>query len=81
MNNICKRYSQDVRIRMMILVILHEIISSSFLYDRNSFEDNMANMVALGTPVSKMKAVHNCAKVANQESNDAMGLRSLLYLA
>ena len=41
----------------------------------------MAKLVELGTAVSKLKAVNNCAKVAKQNSNDAMGLRSVLYLA
>ena len=41
----------------------------------------MAKLVALGTAVAKLKAVNYCAKVAKQNSNDAMGLRSVFYLA
>ena len=39
-----------------------------------SFKYNMAKLVALGTAVAKLKAVNYCAKVAKQDSNDAMGL-------
>ena len=38
-------------------------------------------MVALGTPVAKLKAVHHCAKADKQDLNDAMGSQSVLYLA
>ena len=41
----------------------------------------MAKLVALGTAVAKLKSVNYCAKVAKQNSNDAMGLPSVLYLA
>ena len=35
----------------------------------------MAKLVAIGTPVAKLKAVHNCTNADKQDSNDAMGLR------
>ena len=38
-------------------------------------------MVALGTPVAKLKAVHHCAKADKQDLNNAMGSQSVLYLA
>ena len=80
MNKIGKRCSHNLCIRLMILVILRGKMFLFFLNKKNSFEYNMANLVALGTPVAKLKAVHNCAKAAKQDSNDAMGLRSVLYL-
>ena len=44
------------------------------------FEYNMAKLLVLGTSVAKLKSIHNCSKLAKEYSNDAMGLRSVLYL-
>ena len=41
----------------------------------------MAKLVKLDTPVDKLKAVNNCANAYKQDSNDAMGLWSVLYLS
>ena len=75
MNNIGGRYSHDLCRWMMIPAILHGIMFLIFcLTTKISFKYNMAKLVTLGTAVAKLKSVNYCAKVAKQDSNDAMGL-------
>ena len=82
MNTIGKRYSQDLCRHLRILVILHGIMFLIFFFDNKlSFEYNMAKLVAFGTKFTKFKNVHNCANSEKQDSNDAMGLRSVLFLS
>ena len=81
MNTIGKRYSQDLCRHLRILVIFHGIMFLIFFFDNKlSFEYNMTKLVAFGTKFTKFKNVHNCANSEKQDSNDAMGLRSVLFL-
>ena len=37
-----------------------------FFENKSNFEYNMSNLVALSTPVARLKVVHNCAEAAKQ---------------